>query len=39
MFGILDRHGDRVILMSSPLHALSVFEEKISMMLQQGGLC
>ncbi len=38
MFGILDRHGDRAILMSPPLHT-SVFEEKISMMLQQGGLC
>lgn len=38
MFGILDRHGDRVILMSPPFHA-SVFEEKISMMLQQGSLC
>ncbi len=27
MFGILDRHGDRVILMSPPFHT-SVFEEK-----------
>lgn len=38
MFGILDRHGDRVILLSSPLH-VSVFEEKISMMLQPGSFC
>lgn len=38
MFGILDRHGDRIILMSPPLHT-SVSEEKISMMLQQGSLC
>ncbi len=38
MFGILDRHGDRVILLSPPLH-LSVFEEKISMMLQPGSFC
>ncbi|CAB5691348.1 hypothetical protein KOPIIPEJ_00201 [Aeromonas dhakensis] len=38
MFGILDRHGDRVILLSPPLH-VSVFEEKISMMLQPGSFC
>ncbi len=38
MFGILDRHGDRVILLSPPLH-VSVFEEKISMMLQPGRFC
>ncbi len=37
MFGILDRHGDRVILLSPPLHE-SVFEEKIRMMLQPGRL-
>ncbi|CAJ1787291.1 hypothetical protein HLBENOHH_00685 [Aeromonas dhakensis] len=38
MFGILDRHSDRVILLSPPLH-VSVFEEKISMMLQPGSFC
>lgn len=38
MFGILDRHGDRVILLSPPFH-VSVFEEKISMMLQPGSFC
>ncbi|CAM3894240.1 hypothetical protein AEBE7430_05995 [Aeromonas bestiarum] len=38
MFGILDRHGDRIILMSLPLYT-SVFEEKISMMLQPGSFC
>lgn len=38
MFGILDRHGDRVILLSPPLH-VSGFEEKISMMLQPGSFC
>ncbi len=38
MFGILDRHGDWVILLSPPLHT-SVFEGKISMMLQPGSFC
>ncbi len=38
MFGILDRHGDRITLMSHPLYA-PVFEGKISMMLQQGSFC
>ncbi len=38
MFGILDRNVGRVILLSPPLHS-SVFEVKISMMLQPGSFC